>query len=100
MEKWFCGSSGCFWGIRVYIGKRIRSGQLRGAHEVGERALHPCGRLVALPTCNPSLLGVFLSKKNHREGFIPFGLRLVFLFYETQKQGKKQKLALGSRLIS
>ena len=38
-------------------------------------------------------------KKDHREGFIPFGLRLVFLFCETLKQVKKQKLAQGSRLI-
>ena len=78
--------------------------ELRGAHEGGVanppgRALHPCGRLVARLTCTPSLLGVFWSKKNHREGFIPFGLRLVFLFCKTQKQGKKQKLALASRLI-
>ena len=63
------------------------------------RALHPCGRLVASLTCTPSPLDVFWSKKNHRESFIPFGLRLVFLFCETLKQAKKQKLALGSRLI-
>ena len=49
------------------------------------RALRPCGRLVAPPTSSPSLLVVFWSKKNHREGFISFGLRLVFLFYETLK---------------
>ena len=40
-------------------------------------ALHPCGRLVALLTCTSSLLGVFWSKKNHREGFIPFGIRFM-----------------------
>ena len=55
------------------------------------RALHSCGRLVALRT--PSLLGVFWSKKNHREGFIPFGHRLVFLFCE--KQGNTET---GTRL--
>ena len=69
-----------------------------GAHPPG-RALHPSGRLEAPLTCTPSLLGVFWSKKNHRESFIPFGLHLVFLFFKTLKQGKKQKLALGSRLI-
>ena len=35
MEKWFRGSPGCFQGIRVYIGEGTRSGELRGAHEVG-----------------------------------------------------------------
>ena len=69
------------------------SGELRGAHKVEGRApppgraLHPCGRLEAPLTCTPSPPGVFWSKKNHRESFIPFGLRLVFLFCETLKQG-------------
>ena len=70
-----------------------------GAPYAPGRALHPCGHLVALLTCTPSLLGVFWSKKNHRGSFIPFGLRLLFLFCETLKQGKKQKLTLGSKLI-
>ena len=67
----------------------------RGAHKGGGhalppgRALRPCGHLVASLTCTPSPLDVFWSKKNHRESFIPFGLRLVFLFCETLKQGKK-----------
>ena len=47
-----------------------------------------CCRLEDSLTWTPSPKCVFWSKKNHREGFIPFGLRLVFLFYETQKQGK------------
>ena len=88
-----------FGDIWEYIGERIRSGGARGAHKGGGHALRPCGRLVAPPTSSPSLLVVFWSKKNYREGFILFGLRLVFLFYETQKQGKKQELVLGSRLI-
>ena len=88
------------WGyVWEYIGAEISSGSARGAHKGGGRALHPCGCLVAPPTSSPSLLVVFWSKKNHCEGFIPFGLRLVFFFCETQKQGKKQELALGSRLI-
>ena len=74
--------------LSIYIGGRSRSGGHRGAHKVGGHALNPCGRLVALLTCTPSLLGVFWSKKNHRESFIPFGLRLIFLFCETLKQGK------------
>ena len=55
-----------------------------GAPYTPGRALRPCGRLVAPPTSYPSLLVVFWSKKNHREGFIPFELRLVFLFCEIQ----------------
>ena len=55
-----------------------------GCAQGGGRA--PC--LVALLTFIPSLLGVFWSKKNQRETFILFGLRLVFLFCETLKQGK------------
>ena len=35
VEKWFRGSPGCFQVTRVYIGKRSRSVELRGAHEGG-----------------------------------------------------------------
>ena len=81
----------------------MKSEEPRGGHKDGGgaqggrarpppsgRPLHPCGRLVALLTCTPSLPGVFWSMKNHRESFIPFGLRLVFLFCETLKQGKNR----------
>ena len=82
--------------MRIYIGGRNRSVESRGAHKGGACALppghasRPCGRLVAFLTCTPSPLDVFWSKKNHRESFIPFGLRLVFLFCETLKQGKNK----------
>ena len=46
VEKWFRGSPGCFQGIRVYIGERSRSVELRGAHEDGGRA-YPLGT----PSC-------------------------------------------------
>ena len=91
MVKCFRGSPDVFWGIRVYIGKGTRSGELQGGHEVGghvlppRRALLPRGCLVTSPTSSPSLLVSFRSKKDHHEGFIPFGLRLVFLFCETLK---------------
>ena len=42
VEKVFRGSPGCFKGIRVYIGERSRSVELRGAHEGGGRA-YPLG---------------------------------------------------------
>ena len=68
------------------LGQEVHEGPTKG----GGRALRPCGRLVAPPTSSPSLLVVFWSKKNHRDDFIPFGLRLVFLFHETLKQGKNK----------
>ena len=58
----------------IYIGERTRSVELRGAHEGGGRALLPRGCLVAFLTSTPSLLDCIRSKKDHREGFIPFGL--------------------------
>ena len=85
-----------FGDIIVYIGERNRSVESRGAHKGGgvphppERALRPCGLLVASLTSSPSLWCVFWSKKNNRNGFIPFGLRLVFLFCETLKLGKNR----------
>ena len=68
----------------IYRRKKYVGGATRGPRGRG-RALRPRGRLVASPTSSPSLLVSFRSKKDHREGFIPFGLRLVFLFCETLK---------------
>ena len=96
VEKCFRGCSCWFGDIWVYIGERIRSRDARGAHKGGDapyppgRALRPCVRLVAPSTSFPSLLVFFWSKKNHREGFITIGLHLVFLFFETLKQGKSR----------
>ena len=47
----------------------------------------------------PSFLSLLLVQKQSLLNFKSIGLRLVFLFCDTQKQGKKHKLALGSRLI-
>ena len=80
----------CFQGtwIYIYIGGRRASGEPKGAHEGGGRALDPRGRLLRPLVCTPSLLGRYGSKNNSPEGFILFGLRLIFLLFETQKQGK------------
>ena len=94
MEKCFCGCLWWFGDIWEYIGERIRLRGSWGAHKGGGRALHPCGRLVAPPTSSPSLLVVFWSKKNHREGFILYGIP----FLRNSKNREKQELALGSRL--
>ena len=65
--------------------------ELKGAHEGGGRAyppgraLLPRGRLVAFLTSTPILLDCVCSKNDPREGFIPFGFRLIFLFYERLK---------------
>ena len=81
----------CFKGIWTYIGERSQSGEPRGwgrAQGV-ERASLPCGFLEDFLTSTPCLLDCFHSKNNFPEGFIPFGLRLIFFFYEILKQGKK-----------
>ena len=49
------------------------------------RAGHPRGRLVCSFTSTPSLLDSVCSEKITPEGFILFGLRLIFLFFETLK---------------
>ena len=52
-----------------------------------------------LLACTPRSPYHVRSKNHAAEGFIPFGLRLIFLFFEIPKQGKKQELALGSGSI-
>ena len=63
--------------------------ELRGAHEGGGRALLPRGFLAASLTSTPSLLDCICSRNDPREGFIPFGFCLTFLFCETLKYEKK-----------
>ena len=85
VEIVFRGAPGCFRGTWIYIGEGGRSGEPRGAHEGGGRALLPRGRLGCFLTFTPSLLDCVCSKNIAPEGFIPFGLRLILLFYETLK---------------
>ena len=56
-----------------------------GARPGGRRASLPRGHPEASLMSTPSLLDCFRSKNNSPEGFIPFGLRLIFLFFETLK---------------
>ena len=56
----------------------------RGEPPLG-RALHPRGLIGCFLTSTPSLLDCVCSKKIAPEGFIPFGIRLIFLFFETLK---------------
>ena len=63
----------------------------QGAHEGGGRAWGgrhaplPRGFLEASLTYGPSPLDHVRSKNHVPEGFIPFGLRLIFFFCETLK---------------
>ena len=61
----------------------------RGGHEGGGRAPLPRAFLVDSLTCTPSSLDCFRSKNNFPEGFIPFGLHLIFLFFRTLKKARK-----------
>ena len=96
---------GYFLEVSVFIGifgvgltsrGSMRWRQDRGCALGGWACPLPRGSLVSFLTCTPSLSGCFPSKITSPEGFIPFRLRLIFLFFETLKQGKKQELALGS----
>ena len=100
MEKVFRGSPRRFQGIRVYIGERSRSVELRGAHKGGGahplgRALLPRGFLAASLTSTPTLLDCIFSKNDPCEGFIPFDIP----FLRNTEIGKRQQFALGLRLI-
>ena len=80
--------------VGIYRRKKYVGGCPR-AHETGGRALQwgallSHGALGAFLTCTPSSPDQICSKNNSPGGFIPFGLRLIFLFFEILKQAKKQ----------
>ena len=81
--------------MEIYRRKKYVGGA-RGAHEGGGRAQGggraplPRVLLEASLTSAPCLLDHVRSKNHAPEGFIPFGLRLIFLFCDTQKQGKNR----------
>ena len=80
------------------------SGGPRGDHEAGAapyrgaRPLSP-GLLEASLACTPSLPDHVRSKNHAPEGFILFGLRLIFLLFEILKQAINQQYGLGLRLV-
>ena len=82
----------------IYRRKKSVSGATRGPRGWGARlpASWPHRSFLAFNSKSP---GCLLVQEIHRESFILFGLRLVFLFCETLKQGKTHKLALGYMLI-
>ena len=97
-----------FWNKRDPEDLEWTSRNQQGGHEAGRRAcppgraLPPRVRLSRSLTCTPSLLCRYGSKNNSPEGFIPFGLRLIFLFCKTLKLAKKTAICSGpwvSRLV-
>ena len=82
------------WMFSVYVGIYRRKKYVSGrswAQEIGG-APRRCGRTLLSPcrldcflTCTPSPLDHVRSKNHAPEGFIPFGLCLIFLFFEILK---------------
>ena len=99
MEKWFHGSPGYFQGIRVHIGERTRSVELRGAHEGGWRTALPRGLLDASLTPTPGLLDCVFSKKRSSRRFHSIWILFDIPFLRNTEIGTKQQFSLGLRLI-
>ena len=70
---------------KKYVRGRSRGPGDRGTPKRGGRALLSPSRLVCFLTCTPSSPDHVQSKNHAPEGFIPFGLRLIFLFFEILK---------------
>ncbi len=63
--------------VGIYRRKKYVGGCPRGPRDRGS--------LEDFLTCTPGSLDQICSKNNAPEGFIPFGLRLIFLFFEILK---------------
>ena len=89
LQKSWNFTGACFRIYKKYWAKEVPEGAHPPSTRVGGvprgvgRASLPRGLLEASLTSTPSLLDCFRSKNNSPEGFIPFGLRLIFLFFET-----------------
>src|SRR6187200_1567750 len=70
-----------------------------GAPWEGGRAPHPRGPPLDPLTCFSSSVCVIFSKNISHEGFIPFGLRLIFFFCKTLKQAKNNNLDWAFGLV-
>ena len=70
---------------KKYVGGRPRGPRDREARPTGGRGLLSRGGLGCFLTCTPSPLDHVRSKNHAPKGFIPFGLRLIFLFFEILK---------------
>ena len=70
---------------KKYIGGLPRGPRDRGRAQRGGGGLISRGGLGCFFTCTPSPLDHVCSKNHAPEGFIPFGLRLIFPFFEILK---------------
>ena len=70
--------------VGIYRRKKYVGGHPRGPQDRG-RTLLSHGSLGAFFTCSPGSPDHICPKNNAPEGFIPFGLRLIFLFFEILK---------------
>ena len=79
--------SGCvgIYRRKEYVSDHSRGPGDKGVPRRGGRALLSPGRLDCFLACTPSPLDHVHSKNHAPGGFIPFGLRLIFLFFETLK---------------
>ena len=95
------------WGyVGIYRRKEYISGALRGPRGRGARpwgggggALHPRDLLGSFLEQGPSFLDHIRLENHDPEGFIPFGLRLIFCFFEILKKAKNSNSGLGLQLI-
>ena len=75
--------------VGIYRRKKYVGGRPRGPRDRGARpivgGLPSRGRLGCFLNCTPSPLDHVRSKNHASEGFIPFGLHLIFLFFEILK---------------
>ena len=86
-------------GLGVQVKKRSRRPRDRRARPPPLGAPLSPGLLEGLLTWSPSLQDDILPKNHDAKGFIPFGLRLIFLFFEILNRAIKQQYGLGLRLI-
>ena len=87
LRRWklcFIGSLDVSGYVGIYRRKKYVGGHPRGPRDRG-RALLSRGSLGSFLACTPSPLDHVRSKNRAPEGFIPFGLRLIFLFYKILK---------------
>ena len=88
----------------IYRQKKSVRGATRGPRGWGT-CLPPWAHPPALwPPCffldvHSKSPGLLPFQNNSPKGFIPFGLRLIFLFFETLKEAIKQQYGLGLRLV-
>ena len=89
-----------FRGMQAYIGGRSMSVAARGADETGGapyRGVHPpiSWRPRLLLDLHSKSSGSCSFQKSCSRRFIPFGLRLIFLFFEILKQAEKIAIRAG-----